>query len=65
DHYKTMDIARDSTEAQIRKAYKKMSLKHHPDKHNNSEASTIAFQKLNEANCILSDPDKRHDYNKL
>ncbi|PVH87641.1 DnaJ-domain-containing protein [Cadophora sp. DSE1049] len=63
DHYKTLGVARDAAKDDIQKGYKKMSLKHHPDKNNNSRASTKAFQRVNEAKEILSNPEERRVYN--
>ncbi|KAH7410830.1 DnaJ domain-containing protein [Cadophora sp. MPI-SDFR-AT-0126] len=63
DHYKVLGIARDASTDDIQKGYKKMSLKHHPDKNNNSRTSTKAFQRINEAKSVLSNPEQRHIYN--
>lgn len=58
DHYKILGLARDCSEIEIKKAYRVMSLKHHPDK-GGDEAK---FKDISEAYSILSDPEKRRRY---
>ncbi|KAH7346445.1 DnaJ domain-containing protein [Rhexocercosporidium sp. MPI-PUGE-AT-0058] len=65
NHYETLGVARDSTVVQIKKAYKRLSIKLHPDKNSDSETATEDFQKLNEAHSILSNLETRTEYNEL
>ncbi|KAA1466814.1 TPR-like protein [Dentipellis sp. KUC8613] len=58
DHYETLGLSRGCTEAQIKKAYKQASLKHHPDKGGSEEK----FKLIVEAYAILSDPIERRSY---
>merc|ERR1712086_363619 len=64
NHYELLGIQSDATAAVARTAYLKLARKHHPDKNGNSAESTAMFQKLNEANETLQDPDKRAEYDK-
>lgn len=58
DHYQTLGVAKNATPDEIKKAYRKLASKHHPDK----GGDTATFQKLEEAYRILSDPQKRQEY---
>lgn len=59
DYYKTLGVEKTANDAQIRSAFRKLSLEYHPDKNPNG---TEIFQKINEAYENLSDPDKRKEY---
>ncbi|KAG4438869.1 hypothetical protein IFR05_005658 [Cadophora sp. M221] len=65
NHYKTLGVARDCGPAQIKKAYKLLSMQRHPDKNPNCPTATEDCQKLNEAYSTLSDPDARVQYNEI
>ncbi|TBU30990.1 protein prenylyltransferase [Dichomitus squalens] len=58
DYYKILGVERDCSDADIRKAYRRESLKHHPDKGGDEEK----FKLIVEANTVLSDPQKRQRY---
>ena len=62
DYYKILEISRDASSEDIKKAYRKLSMIHHPDKNNNSEESTIKFKLLASAYEILGNPDKKKLY---
>ncbi|KAH9771333.1 J domain-containing protein [Citrus sinensis] len=62
DYYKILEVDYDATDEKIRLNYRKLALKWHPDKHNGDSAVTAKFQEINEAYAVLSDPDKRLDY---
>lgn len=64
DYYKVLGIDKSATEADIKKAYRKMARKHHPDLNPNDEKAKALFQEINEANEVLSDPEKRKKYDK-
>lgn len=64
DYYKIMGIAKDTPQADIRKAYLKRAKQFHPDLHPNDPKAQAKFQALNEANAVLSDPKKRAKYDK-
>ena len=62
DYYKTLGVDKNATADDIKKAYRKLARKHHPDLNpDNAEAEKL-FQQLNEANEVLSDPEKRKKY---
>ena len=63
DYYEVLGVAKDATEEQIRKAYKKLALRWHPDKNpDNKKEAEEKFKEINEAYSVLSDPKKRNEY---
>jgi len=62
DYYKVLGISRDATEDDIKKAYRKLARKYHPDINPNDKEAHKKFQEINEANEVLSDPEKRKKY---
>lgn len=64
DYYKILGIDKSANEADIKKAYRKLARKYHPDLNPNDDSSKVKFQELNEANEVLSDPEKRKKYDK-
>lgn len=64
DYYKILDLKKDATTEDIKKAYRKLARKHHPDLNPNNEEANRKFQQVNEANEVLSDPEKRKKYDK-
>jgi len=65
DYYQTLGVARGATEADIKKAYRKLALKHHPDRNPGSKEAEEKFKDINEAYQVLSDPEKRRRYDML
>lgn len=63
DYYKVLEIPRNATEQEIKKAYRKMALKYHPDK-NKSPGAEEKFKDIAEAYEVLSDPQKREVFDK-
>lgn len=59
DPYEILGLARDANEAAIKAAYRKLAKKHHPDLHPGDPKAAERFQELNNANDVLSDPEKR------
>src|SRR3989344_4342602 len=59
DHYKILGVNKNSSEEEIKKAYRKLAHQHHPDKKTGDEAK---FKEINEAYQVLSDRKKRHQY---
>lgn len=62
DYYKILGLQKNATEEDIRKAYRKLARKHHPDLNPNDKEANKKFQQINEANEVLSDPEKRKEY---
>jgi curved DNA-binding protein len=62
DYYKVLEIDKSASEADIKKAYRKLARKLHPDLNPNDDAAKKKFQQINEANEVLSDPEKRKKY---
>ena len=62
DYYKTLGLSKGATADDIKKAYRKLARKYHPDLNPNDESAHKKFQEINEANEVLSDPEKRKKY---
>ena len=62
DYYKILEINKTATEADIKKAYRKLARKLHPDLNPNDKDAHKKFQAINEANEVLSDPEKRKKF---
>lgn len=62
DYYKVLGVEKNATEDDIKKAYRKLARKHHPDLNPNDKEAHKKFQQINEANEVLSDPAKRKKY---
>ena len=62
DYYKILEVDKKATAAQIKKAYRKLARKYHPDVNPNDEDAKKKFQQINEANEVLSDTEKRKKY---
>lgn len=65
DYYKLLGISRDAGEDEIKKAYKKMALKWHPDRNAGSEEASKKFKEISEAFEVLSDKNKRTIYDQV
>ncbi|MCB0453402.1 MAG: J domain-containing protein [Aequorivita sp.] len=62
DYYKVLGLDKNATAADIKKAYRKLARKLHPDLNPNDKTAQQKFQQINEANEVLSDPEKRKKY---
>src|SRR6187200_189065 len=62
DYYKVLGINKNATTDEIKSAYRKLARKHHPDLNPNDKEAHKKFQQINEANEVLSDPEKRKKY---
>lgn len=64
DYYKLLEIEKNATEVDIKKAYRKLARKFHPDLNPNDTLANKKFQQINEANEVLSNPENRKKYDK-
>jgi len=64
DYYKILGIEKKASAAEIKSAYRKLARKYHPDLNPNDTDAKKNFQQINEANEVLSDPEKRKKYDK-
>ena len=62
DYYKVLGIDRNASQADIRKAYRRLAKQYHPDINKDNPNAQERFQEINEANEVLSDPEKRKKY---
>src|SRR6516225_11690876 len=65
DYYKTLGVDKTATEKDIRQAYRKLARKYHPDVNPGDKSAEEKFKEINEANEVLSDPEKRKKYDEL
>ncbi|GAB4157927.1 MAG: J domain-containing protein [Winogradskyella sp.] len=64
DYYKILGVDKNATEGEIKKAYRKLARKYHPDLNPNDKEAELKFKQLNEANEVLSNPEFRKKYDK-
>ncbi len=65
DYYAILGVPRSASQADIKKAFRKLAREHHPDRNPGDKSAEKRFKDLNEANAVLSDPDKRKQYDAL
>src|SRR4030042_7516 len=65
DYYQTLGVARNASEGEIKKAYRKLAMKYHPDRNRGNKQAEEKFKEINEAYEVLSDPQKRARYDQL
>ena len=62
DYYEVLGVSKTATDAEIKKAYRKLAMKYHPDYNPGDKEAEEKFKEVNEANEVLSDPKKRQLY---
>ncbi len=65
DYYEILGVPRSASQADVKKAFRKLAREHHPDRNPGDAAAERRFKDVNEANAVLSDPDKRKQYDAL
>jgi len=65
DYYEILGVPRSASQAEVKKAFRKLARAHHPDRNPGDTAAERRFKDVNEANAVLSDPDKRQQYDTL
>lgn len=65
DYYETLGVRKDANEGEIKKVYRKLALKYHPDKNPGNKEAEEKFKKISEAYAVLSDKNKRAQYDQF
>jgi curved DNA-binding protein len=65
DYYKTLGVEKTASDADIKKAYRRLAMKYHPDKNPGDRSAEERFKDINEANQVLGDKEKRARYDQL
>ncbi len=65
DYYKVLGVNKNADEKEIKKAYRRLARQYHPDVNPGDKAAEARFKEINEANEVLSDPEKRRKYDEL
>jgi len=65
DYYELLGVERGASDVEIKKAYRKLAMQHHPDKNLGDKAAEEKFKEINEAYSVLSDPQKRANYDRF
>ena len=64
DFYELLGVSKDAQDNEIKKAYRKLAMKYHPDKNQDDESAEKKFKEISQAYAVLSDPEKRSNYDR-
>ena len=65
DYYEVLGVDKSAGEDEIKKAYRKLAMKYHPDRNPDDKEAEEKFKEINEAYEVLSDPDKKSKYDQF
>jgi len=65
DYYKVLGVSRKTSKAEIKKAYRKLAMKYHPDKNKDNKEAEEKFKEISEAYAVLSNDEKRKQYDQI
>jgi DnaJ-class molecular chaperone len=65
DYYQVLGVGKDASEKDIKKAFRKLAKQYHPDANPNNPGAEAKFKEINEAYEVLSDPEKRAQYDRF
>lgn len=65
DYYEILGLQKGASDDEIKRAYRKLAMKYHPDKNKDNKAAEEKFKEINEAYQVLSDPDKKSKYDRF
>jgi curved DNA-binding protein len=65
DYYKILGVDKNASQEEIKKSYRKLAMKYHPDRNQGNKEAEAKFKEVTEANEVLSDPEKRKKYDTL
>ncbi len=65
DYYKVLGVSKTASQDEIKKAFRKLAMKYHPDKNSGDKTAEAKFKEVNEAHEVIGDPEKRRKYDEL
>ena len=65
DYYSILFVTKDASDEEIKKSYRRLALRYHPDKNSGDPGTEDRFKEINEAYSVLGDQDRRHQYDSL